>query len=413
MEQHGISKLDLKRRNRMQVLKILKTRGPTSRIDIAGTLELTRAAVTIITNEMIEQGIIQEIGEYRHVTEKAPRGRKKILIDINHHYKFVVGITIEEQNISIGLSTLSGAVLDKRNLEINANTAYEKIEEFILGSVREILSDNCLTEDNILGIGFGIFPTMYDKLGIKVVDSEPDYSSAIAKVRKFTQLPLVFDNSVKGTAMANIDFLKSKDPNRHNIAFLHYGNTVHFVVTNLNEPIVSYDNRTNFVDKMIINPNADTVCKCGRRGCVENELTPMATMRKIKDVFSPEGTPFLYEAARGNFDNVTKEMIYVAYDKGEPAVVKILDERLRLTAVLLNNLYFSTNPQKIVLHNFNFRDENEFQKLKNALTEVGGAHVASKVELSIIEDKHRFLSGCALAIRDLFFNKGGFESSRN
>ena len=58
MEQHGISKLDLKRRNRMQVLKILKQRGPTSRIDIAGTLELTRAAVTIITNEMIEQGII-------------------------------------------------------------------------------------------------------------------------------------------------------------------------------------------------------------------------------------------------------------------------------------------------------------------------------------------------------------------
>ena len=413
MEQHGISKLDLKRRNRMQVLKILKTRGPTSRIDIAGTLELTRAAVTIITNEMIEQGIIQEIGEYRHVTEKAPRGRKKILIDINHHYKFVVGVTIEEQNISVGLSTLSGAVLDKRNLEVNEDTPYEKIESFILDSVKEILSDNCLTQENILGIGFGIFPTMYDKLGVKLVDAEPDYSTAFANVRKFTDLPLVFDNSVKGTAMANIDFLKTKDPNRHNIAFLHYGNTVHFVVTNLNEPIISYDNRTNFVDKMIINPNADTVCQCGRRGCVENELTPMATRRKIKDVFSAEGTPFLYEAARGNFDSVTKEMIFVAYDKGDPEVIRILDERLRLTAVLLNNLYFSTNPQKIVLHNFNFRDENEFIRLKNAVTEVGGALVASKIELSIIEDKHRFLSGCALAIRELFFNKGGFESAKN
>ena len=413
MEQHGISKLDLKRRNRMQVLKILKTRGPTSRIDIAGTLELTRAAVTIITNEMIEQGIIQEIGEYRHVTEKAPRGRKKILIDINHHYKFVVGVTIEEQNISVGLSTLSGAVLDKRNLEVNESTPYDTIEEFILDSVKEILSDNCLTQENILGIGFGIFPTMYNKLGIKIVDAEPDYSTAFANVRKFTDLPLVFDNSVKGTAMANIDFLKTKDPNRHNIAFLHYGNTVHFVVTNLNEPIISYDNRTNFVDKMIINPNADTVCQCGRRGCVENELTPMAIRRKIKEQFSAEGTPFLYEAARGNFDSVTKDMIYAAYDKGDPAVVNILDERLRLTAVLLNNLYFSTNPQKIVLHNFNFRDENEFVRLKNAVTEVGGSLVASKIELSIIEDKHRFLSGCALAIRDLFFNKGGFESSKN
>ena len=76
MEQHGISKLDLKRRNRMQVLKILKQRGPTSRIDIAGTLELTRAAVTIITNEMIEQGIIQEIDTYRHKSPLQVRYRR-------------------------------------------------------------------------------------------------------------------------------------------------------------------------------------------------------------------------------------------------------------------------------------------------------------------------------------------------
>lgn len=396
----------------MQVLKILKTRGPTSRIDIAGTLELTRAAVTIITNEMIEQGIIQEIGEYRHVSEKAPRGRKKILIDINHHYKFVVGVSIEENLLSVGLSTLSGAVLDKRNVEITSDTKYERIEDFIASSVKEILSDNCLTEQNILGIGFGIFPTMYERLGIKMVDAEPDYSTAFAKVREFTQLPLVFDNSVKGTAMANIDFQKTKDLNRHNIAFLHYGNTIHFVVTNLNEPIVSYDNRTNFVDKMIINPNAETVCECGRRGCVENELTPMAVARKLKKVFSAQESPFLYEAARGNFDNVNADMLIAAYEKGEKSIVDIINDRFRLTAVLLNNLYFSTNPQKIVLHNFNFRTEAEFQMLKSAVTEIGGALVASKIELSIIEDKHRFLSGCALAIRELFFNKGGFDTPK-
>ena len=225
MEQHGISKLDLKRRNRMQVLKILKQRGPTSRIDIAGTLELTRAAVTIITNEMIEQGIIQEIGEYKHVTEKAPRGRKKILIDINHHYKFVIGVTVEEDIVSVGLSTLAGAVLDKRNLAINEKTDYSTIFDFTEKSINEVLGDNCLDKNSILGIGFGIFPTMYSRLGISVEDGEPDYAKLKAAIREKTELPLVFDNSVKGTAMANIDFLKTKDINRHNIAFLQYGNT--------------------------------------------------------------------------------------------------------------------------------------------------------------------------------------------
>lgn len=411
MEQHGISKLDLKRRNRMQVLKILKQRGPTSRIDIASTLELTRAAVTIITNEMIEQGIIQEIGEYKHVTEKAPRGRKKILIDINHHYKFVIGVTIEEDIVSVGLSTLAGAVLDKRNLAIDENTEYAKIFDFAEKSINEVLGDNCLSKDSILGIGFGIFPTMYSRLNVDVEDGEPNYSKLKAAIREKTELPLVFDNSVKGTAMANIDFLKTKDINRHNIAFLQYGNTMHFVVTNLNDPIVSYDNRTNFVDKMIINPMSDRTCPCGRRGCVESELTPVATRTKLKEVFSVEKTPFLYEAARGNFGSITNDMITASYQKGDAAVKEILDNELMLLAVLVNNLYFSTNPQKIVLHQFDFHDEKTFQRLKDAVTEVGGSLVSSKIEISIIEDKHRFLSGCALAIRELFFNRGGFDTS--
>ena len=411
MEQHGISKLDLKRRNRMQVLKILKQRGPTSRIDIAGTLELTRAAVTIITNEMIEQGIIAEIGEYKHITEKAPRGRKKILIDINNHYKFPIGVTIEEDIVSVGLSTLSGDVLDKRNLSIDKNTEYTKIHNFVEASIKEILSDNCLDLNSILGIGFGIFPTMYGKLRIDVKDDVPDYSKIRNEIREITNLPIVFDNSVKGTAMANIDFLKTKDVNRQNIAFLQYGNTMNFVVTNLNEPIISYDNRTNFVDKMIINPTDGRVCTCGRKGCVESEITPTSIRRKIKEVFSPDKTPFLYEASKGNFLNVTREMIFASYDKDETAVKEIIDRAIMFIAVLINNLYFSTNPQKIVIHRFPIRSEEEFGFFKEIVSQIAGPLVASKVERSIIDSRHRFLSGCALAIRELFYNKGGYDTA--
>ncbi len=409
MEQHGISKLDLKRRNRMQVLKILKQRGPTSRIDIAGTLELTRAAVTIITNEMIEQGIIAEIGEYKHTTEKAPRGRKKILIDINHHYKFALGVTIEEDVVSVGLSTLSGAVLDKRNLPIDSKTPKETIFEYIKTSVQEVLADNCLKTENILGIGFGIFPTMYSRLGIDMINGEPDYAKAEEYVHGYTTLPLVFDNSVKGTSMANIDFQKSKDPDRHNIAFLQYGSNLNFVVTNLNDPIVSYDNRTDFVDKIIIDPQSEEVCKCGRRGCAENEITPHAIIFKARKVFSKENTPILYDICEGDPSKVTLSNIMSAKAKGDKGVLAIFESVNELTAVLLNNLFFSTNPQKLVLHKFNISEE-EFAHLIATVKRMAGDSVASKIELSIIEDKHRFLSGCALAIRELFFNRGGFDA---
>ena len=84
MIEGGISKLDLKRRNRMQVLKAVREKGPISRVDIAALLQITRAAVTIITNEMIDQHILEEVGEEPAEPNGSTRkGRRKILLDIN------------------------------------------------------------------------------------------------------------------------------------------------------------------------------------------------------------------------------------------------------------------------------------------------------------------------------------------
>ena len=90
MEHRGISKLDLKRQNRLQILRVIRENGPISRVDIAAELELTRAAVTIITNEMIAQGVLQELGEAPIEPDKLQKGRRKVLIGINANYMFVL-----------------------------------------------------------------------------------------------------------------------------------------------------------------------------------------------------------------------------------------------------------------------------------------------------------------------------------
>lgn len=410
MKQHGISKLDLKRQNRMQVLKILKQNGPTSRIDIANELGLTRAAVTIITNEMIEQGIIVELGEYKHVAEKAPRGRKKILIDINYHYKFVIGVAIEEDVISVGLSTLSGEVLDKRNMNVDSETSTEDMCKYIEASVHEILSDNCLDKTAVLGIGIGIYPDMYKRLELEVNNGRPDYSKFDDMVAQCTELPVVFDNSVKGSAWASIDFDRDKDPGYNELGFLQLGNNYNYVGVNFNESIITYENRTEFIERIIVDPFADEVCTvCGRRGCVENEITQDAIMDKIRKAYSKDKTPYLYQATKGDVKKLNKQIISAAYLNGDKDVVKIVDKSLVLFASLINNLFLSSNPHKIVLHNFDFNEGTDFDFIKAGVARVAGEEIANCLEISHIDRKHRFLSGCALAVRDLFFDKGGFD----
>ena len=121
MELQGISKLDLKKRNRMQILRVIRESGPISRVDIASSMKITRAAVTIITNEMINEGVLYEVGEAPVSLENLQKGRRKILIDINENFKFAFGASISDELICVGLTNLNGKIMDKTNTKITEN----------------------------------------------------------------------------------------------------------------------------------------------------------------------------------------------------------------------------------------------------------------------------------------------------
>ena len=172
MNDCGISKLDLKRRNRMQILKVVREQGPISRVDISAILGITRAAVTIITNEMIDQHILQEVGEEPvNPNAEVRKGRRKILLDINETYKFAIGIYVDEKEISIGLTTLNAAALDKKSITHKADMTPEALAELLGTTLEKMLQNSCLTYENLLGIGVGIMPSAFEMMGGSTTDT--------------------------------------------------------------------------------------------------------------------------------------------------------------------------------------------------------------------------------------------------
>ena len=168
MNDCGISKLDLKRRNRMQILKVVREQGPISRVDISAILGITRAAVTIITNEMIDQHILEEVGEEPvNPSGEVRKGRRKILLDINETYKFAVGIYVDEKEVSIGLTTLNAAALDKQLIAHEGDMTPEKLVSLLDNILEKMLQNSCLSRENLLGIGVGIMPSAYEMMGLE------------------------------------------------------------------------------------------------------------------------------------------------------------------------------------------------------------------------------------------------------
>ena len=58
-ETNGINMLDVKKKNRGSILRLIYQNGSISRKEIATALGLTPAAITLITNDLIEEGLLE------------------------------------------------------------------------------------------------------------------------------------------------------------------------------------------------------------------------------------------------------------------------------------------------------------------------------------------------------------------
>ena len=271
MEYQGISKLDLKRRNRMQILKVIKECGPISRVDIAGALEITRAAVTIITNEMIEEGVLYEVGEAPVSLENLQKGRRKILIDINPNYKFALGVSISENGVSIGLSNLLPEVLDKNSMSTTDETSYEEIVGFIISETNRMLQNSCLDSSKILGMGISVQPELCSKMKVYFKDGNLDFTNLTETFESKLNIPVICMNSISALALSNQE--KNIAERFGNYIFLKFGKNINMSILLENEVMHEYVNHTNQIERIICKPNGGAKLSGYPDGSVKAEMT--------------------------------------------------------------------------------------------------------------------------------------------
>jgi DNA-binding MarR family transcriptional regulator len=406
MEKRGISKLDLKRRNRMQILRVIRESGPISRVDVASALEITRAAVTIITNEMIEEGVLVEIGEAPVNTEKLQKGRRKILIDINVNSRFALGATVDEKEVSIGLTNLNSEILDKASMIIDDRTTSKDIINYIIKTSNEMVENSALTKDKILGLGVGVVPSMWGKLKIFYKDGVLDFTNFIDKLSGGLDFEIHCGNAIGLMALASNDF-RTQNGYQTNQAFIHNGNQVNLAIINKNELSPDYISYTSTIEKYIVCPNGKQY-EGYPNGSVKAELSRTAMLNSFYEIYSKDKTPVLYELTEGDKNKIDTEKVFMSLMRGEESVKSVVDDIISKYTVLINNLAISHFAKRIVLHNFKL-NEKQFDYVKREMIRLVSEEIADRVVLSKLEGKNNFLGGCALIIQDNFYVRGGMQ----
>lgn len=136
----------MKQDNRKNILKIIHGK-QTSRADLARKTGLTRASISGIVDDLINQGLVIETG-----VKESASGRKPVELGLNVDYLYFLGVSIRYDYCLIGLSNVNGLVIEEDRHDFSELSSAEEGLRIIIDSLKKIIANN-VSDQELLGIG--------------------------------------------------------------------------------------------------------------------------------------------------------------------------------------------------------------------------------------------------------------------
>jgi len=136
--------------NRKLILNLIRLR-PISRAEIAETTQLTRASVTMIVDELMENGLVEE----SCAEETVSMGRKRTQLAICHQTRFCFGVSISRRSCRVGVVDLYGHCLGEKEMTVEGRRAEDVLED-VCCAVSVLRKEHRLQAGKVLGMGVSV-----------------------------------------------------------------------------------------------------------------------------------------------------------------------------------------------------------------------------------------------------------------
>jgi glucokinase-like ROK family protein len=325
--------------NRNLVFNLIQRQGPIARADLARISGLSPATVTGIGNELIEIGLVHEIGP-----GAASGGRRPGLLCLNRGAGFVVGIKLMEQNISSAVTDLDAQVLfhEMKSLPTSSRDP-ESVQSATVQVIEHAIHASGIERERILGVGIGLAGLIDGQHGI--VRYSPyfgwrDYDFA-KPIWQALKLPVRLENDVNTLTIAE--------------QWFGYGHGKdHFVVVTVGRGIGAglvvngqfYRGALGGAGEfghITLQENGPR-CDCGKRGCLEALASDPAVIREIKSVNSAGNKSNLPADSELVMDD-----IIAAANQGDRLAQQALANSGHWLGIGLANLVNLLNPELVII----------------------------------------------------------------
>lgn len=341
----------------LAILSKVYTQGPISRVDIAGLTGITQAITGKLVNQLISDGILQEVGETTPTRQGS--GRRRTLLALVGGRSYYVGSELSEWAFTFSLIDNTGKVIlqkhhdidaAKRGVYINATNYRNELDRFL---------KNCASYHPIaLGIAL---PGHFNSEENDIWSSHPlwrefNLESATANL----PLPVFMENNVHCMTIA-AHLVGNPHPG-DNFTFFHVGRGIFSSYMHNGTLHGAKNYIVGEIGHTIVNP-AGQLCECGRRGCLQTYASEGIIIRHAQTLYRSTTQTYLRQFVHDDRD-ITIQDVLKAYSMGDEGVTGILDNAMKYIAQTINNLSIMLDSHHLILHGRIFQPESLAKLLK-------------------------------------------------
>jgi predicted NBD/HSP70 family sugar kinase len=210
--------------------------------------------------------------------------------------------------------------------------------------IDDVIARSGISRDRIAGMGIGIPGFTNTRLGVNYSYLVPEGGESLHKflVRKLG-IPVSIDNDSSLIALSELKFGLAKDKGEVMVINVGWGIGLGMIVNG-----VLFRGFTGYAGELSHIPisESDTLCECGKRGCLETEATlRVVTEKAVKGIKDGNISGLKFQSSPEEMS----EAIMVAANKGDQYAIELLSDMGYKIGKAIAILIHIVNPELIIL----------------------------------------------------------------
>lgn len=381
-----------------KMLDYFTRQGPATINDVSKALNISSPKATSLINELIDSRLVEDNGK-----GESGVGRRPSLFGLTKDSFFFIGVEVKKDHIHIGITDFNNRLIKMKRLPYklaNNEAALEHLCELI----NSFIKSNAIEKKKIVALGINLSGRISHQTGFSYsfFNFTEDALSKIIKNK--VNIPTYLENDSR--AMAFGEFSNGVVKEEKNVLFV---NVDHGLGLGIMINGALYYGKSGFAGEFGHIPffNNELICHCGKKGCLETEVSGMAITEKFrKKMIQGHSTSIQKNfptAAEINLDHIIKAAI-----NDDVLAIELIDElgeKLGKAIAILINLY---NPELIILGgSLAETGDHLLLPVKMAINKYSLSRVSNDttLKLSQLGEKAGVIGACLLA-RNEVLNAG-------